>query len=80
VLQRQQQLCPHQLWLCLWLPQHQCERLPLCLLHWQWLALHLWQWLWQQQALLQIYDDFCMQDASDCARCPFPEQVASSSS
>ena len=36
--------------------------------------------LWQQQALLQIYDDFCMQDASDCVRCPFPEQVAGSSS
>ena len=31
--------------------------------------------LWQQQALLQIHDDFCMQDASDCAACPFPEQV-----
>lgn len=36
--------------------------------------------LWQQQALLQIYDDFCMQDASDCVRCPFPEQVAGGSS
>jgi hypothetical protein len=29
-----------------------------------------------QQALLQIYEDFCMQDASDCAQCPFPEQMA----
>ncbi|MEO8353429.1 MAG: DUF2851 family protein [Chthoniobacteraceae bacterium] len=29
-----------------------------------------------QQGLLQIYEDFCMQDASDCARCRFPEQVA----
>ena len=29
-----------------------------------------------QQGLLQIYEDFCMQDASDCARCPFPEQLA----
>jgi hypothetical protein len=28
-----------------------------------------------QQGLLQIYEDFCMQDASDCARCRFPEQV-----
>lgn len=30
---------------------------------------------WQQQALLQIYRDFCLQDASDCADCPFPEQL-----
>lgn len=29
-----------------------------------------------QQGLLQIYEDFCMQDNSDCARCPFPEQMA----
>lgn len=29
-----------------------------------------------QQGLLQIYEDFCMQDATDCARCRFPEQVA----
>jgi len=29
-----------------------------------------------QQALLQIYEDFCMQDNSDCAQCPFPEQMA----
>jgi hypothetical protein len=29
----------------------------------------------QQQALLQIYEDFCMQDNSDCAQCPFPEQM-----
>ena len=28
-----------------------------------------------QQGLLQIYEDFCMQDSSDCARCPFPEQM-----
>ena len=28
-----------------------------------------------QQALLQIYEDFCMQDNSDCAQCPFPEQI-----
>jgi hypothetical protein len=28
-----------------------------------------------QQGLLQIYEDFCMQDNSDCAQCPFPEQV-----
>ena len=30
----------------------------------------------QQQALLQIYEDFCLQDNSDCAQCPFPEQMA----
>ena len=29
-----------------------------------------------QQGLLQIYEDFCMQDNSDCAECPFPEQMA----
>lgn len=28
------------------------------------------------QALLQIYHDFCLQDASDCDACPFPEQLA----
>jgi Protein of unknown function (DUF2851) len=28
-----------------------------------------------QQGLLQIYEDFCMQDNSDCAHCPFPEQM-----
>jgi len=28
-----------------------------------------------QQGLLQIYEDFCMHDNSDCAQCPFPEQV-----
>jgi hypothetical protein len=31
---------------------------------------------WQHQALLQIYQDFCLQDISDCAECPFPEQLA----
>ena len=29
-----------------------------------------------QQGLLQIYEDFCMQDNSDCEQCPFPEQMA----
>ena len=29
-----------------------------------------------QQGLLQIYEDFCMQDASDCAECLFPCQIA----
>jgi len=28
-----------------------------------------------QQGLLQIYEDFCMRDNSDCAQCPFPEQL-----
>jgi hypothetical protein len=28
-----------------------------------------------QQGILQIYEDFCMQDSSDCSRCPFPEQM-----
>lgn len=31
---------------------------------------------WQHQALLQIYRDFCLRDTSDCADCPFPEQLA----
>lgn len=30
----------------------------------------------QQQGLLQIYEDFCLEDASDCHHCPFPEQLA----
>lgn len=29
----------------------------------------------QQQGLLQIYEDFCLEDASDCRGCPFPEQL-----
>jgi Protein of unknown function (DUF2851) len=29
----------------------------------------------RQQGLLQIYEDFCMKDNSDCAHCPFPEQM-----
>jgi hypothetical protein len=29
----------------------------------------------QQQGLLQIYEDFCLEDASDCRSCPFPEQL-----
>ena len=29
----------------------------------------------QQQGLLQIYEDFCLQDNSDCTHCPFPEQM-----
>ncbi len=29
-----------------------------------------------QQGLLQIYEDFCQRDASDCERCLFPAQMA----
>jgi len=29
-----------------------------------------------QQGLLQIYDDFCCQDVSDCRACRFPEQLS----
>lgn len=32
--------------------------------------------LHQQQALIQIYEDFCLRDSSDCAECRFPEQLA----
>jgi hypothetical protein len=28
-----------------------------------------------QQGLLQIYEDFCMQDVSDCCDCPLPRQL-----
>ncbi len=31
---------------------------------------------WHHQALIQIYSDFCLSDTSDCAQCPFPEQLA----
>lgn len=30
-----------------------------------------------QQGLLQLYEDFCRCDSSDCATCPFPEQALS---
>jgi hypothetical protein len=29
-----------------------------------------------QQGLLQVYEDFCLNDASDCAHCRFPSQLA----
>lgn len=29
-----------------------------------------------QQGMLQIYEDFCMRDDSDCAQCLFPKQLA----
>ena len=28
-----------------------------------------------QQALLQIFEDFCLDDQSECEDCPFPEQL-----
>lgn len=28
-----------------------------------------------QQGLLQVYEDFCLRDASDCARCSLPERL-----
>lgn len=28
-----------------------------------------------QQGLLQIYEDFCLRDLTDCENCPFPEKV-----
>lgn len=31
--------------------------------------------LHQQQGLLQIYEDFCLEDDSGCDDCPFPEQL-----
>ncbi len=31
--------------------------------------------LHQQQGLLQIYEDFCLEDDSACADCPFPERI-----
>ena len=32
--------------------------------------------LCHHQALLQVYHDFCLEDATDCDECPFPEQLA----
>ncbi len=29
----------------------------------------------RQQGLMQIYEDFCMKDNSDCAECLFPQQI-----
>jgi len=37
---------------------------------------HFLKTIAHQQGLLQIYEDFCLEDNSDCARCPFPEQMA----
>lgn len=34
------------------------------------------QQLHHQQGLLQVYEDFCLEDDSACADCPFPERLA----
>ena len=40
-------------------------------------AAKLWtRRLAHHQALLQIYQDFCLEDISDCKDCPFPEQLS----
>jgi hypothetical protein len=31
--------------------------------------------LHHQQGLLQIYEDFCLEDATGCTDCPFPERL-----
>jgi hypothetical protein len=38
-------------------------------------ARHYQKKLHHQQGLLQLYEDFCLEDASDCADCPFPERL-----
>lgn len=38
-------------------------------------AAHYQKHYYQQQGLLQIYADFCLEDFSDCAHCSFPEQL-----
>ena len=32
--------------------------------------------LCHRQALLQVYQDFCLDDSSACHDCPFPEQLS----
>ena len=39
-------------------------------------AVKLVRRVYQQQGLLQVYDDFCLADESDCEDFPFPEQLA----
>jgi hypothetical protein len=34
------------------------------------------RFLYQQQGLLQIFEDFCLADATNCAACRFPEMIA----
>jgi hypothetical protein len=31
--------------------------------------------LYHQQGLLQVYEDYCLEDDSACAECPFPERL-----
>ncbi len=38
-------------------------------------ARHWTRRVYHQQALLQVYQDFCLEDFSDCLECPFPEQL-----
>jgi hypothetical protein len=33
------------------------------------------RYMYQHQALLQIYQDFCLEDYSNCLECPFPKQM-----
>jgi hypothetical protein len=35
------------------------------------------KFLYQQQGLLQIFEDFCLPDTTDCANCNFPKMVTS---
>jgi len=30
---------------------------------------------YRQQGIQQIYDDFCLEDTTECSGCPFPEQL-----
>jgi hypothetical protein len=34
------------------------------------------RFLYQQQGLLQIFEDFCLADATNCSACRFPEMIA----
>jgi hypothetical protein len=34
------------------------------------------RFLYQQQGLLQIFEDFCLADATNCAGCRFPEMIS----
>src|SRR6202044_904681 len=34
------------------------------------------RFLYQQQGLLQIFEDFCLADATNCTACRFPEMIA----
>jgi hypothetical protein len=34
------------------------------------------RFLYQQQGLLQIFEDFCLADTTNCASCKLPEMIA----